>query len=281
MEQNEKYNNTESGKMILNDNIIKTNSEKENKMMNDNQPTSSSKKNVNNVNDKNDDIEDEISDGKLLLLINEKGDNEEIESIAKIINKKEKGCKLINYIEKDNKEKKKFYGCYNCFPRNKNELICEYCYTHCHEECPINLKTYRTVDKPIIKFYCYCALHLNHNIVKSDNIDSIYTQIGKSFYNLNEEEIKNTNIKEKLRKLVDVINYYPFSPIENIRFNDSNFNIEKEDDFIKKYKDYFQNVLDNKNYQIEEKNRYTNFPLFCYLYFLNKFLLKIKIIIFM
>ena len=238
----------------------RTDKTKTNEKSGDNQPTSASKKNENNVNDKN------VVNG------DENDDNKEIERIERI--EKEDGCKLINYIEKD----KIFYGCYKCIPRNKNknEFICEYCYNHCHKECSINLKTYRIVDKPIIKFYCYCALHLNHNIVKSDNINSIYIQIGKFFYNKNEKEIETTNIKEMLRNLVDTINYYPFSPVENIRFTNSNFNIEEEDIFIKKYKDYFQNVLDNE-YEIEKKNKYTNFPLFYYLYFcLNKILLKIK-----
>ena len=268
MEEYENDNNTES-KLYLKENTFIKNPEKENKLMNYIQPTSASIKNMNNVKSEN---------GVNGVENIENGDNEEIERIAKIIDEKEKGCKLINYIEKDNEKDKIFYGCYNCIPRNKNknEFICKYCYKNCHKECSINLKTYRIVDKDIIKFYCYCALHLNHDIVKSGKKDSIYTQIGKSFYNLNENEIKNTNIKEKIRNLVDVINYYPFSPVENIRFNDSNFNIEKESDFIKKYKDYFQKVLDNKEYEIEKKNKYTNFPLFCYLYFLNKFLLKIK-----
>ena len=191
------------------------------------------------------------------------------------------GCKIINFIKENNDGEKKVYGCYNCFHRDKNndyEFICENCYFNCHKNCPEELKTYRTIDKPI-KFFCYCALHLKHKIKSNDNQkpETIYTKIGESF------KLNNHNLKDKIKKLVDKINYYPFSPVENIRFTNSKFiyfdNENNENKLIENYKNYFENIFYNENekYKIEEKNKYTNFPLFCFLYYCsNKLFVKIK-----
>ena len=69
---------------------------------------------------------------------------------------------------------------------------------------------------------------------------------------------KKKTYKEKLKDLVNKINYYPFSPVENIRFTNSKFIFfEDDNELIKKYKEYFKIIFfdekEKKNIKLKKK----------------------------